>query len=227
MLAFVLLAGAALTDEMWTASKPIYEKTLQHAFLRGLSDGSLPRRAFEFYLVEDAKYLRAFGQALSILASKAPRDDWAITLNQHAAETTQAEIELHESLLKGVSGRDLPMAPTNRAYTNHLLVTVTRDTFSEGLAAVLPCYWIYREVGRELKRRGSKDQDYQKWIDQYSSDAYGKVVKQVLDMMNSEAQSMTPSRRRRAIELFVLGARYEYMFWDMAWRQEQWPPSSR
>ena len=115
------------------------------------------------------------------------------------------------------------MAPANYAYTNHLLVTVERGTFAEGLAAMLPCYWIYWEVGKNLTQRGSKNPAYQRWIHQYSSDDYGKTVRQVLEMMDAEAANLSPAARRRCIDLFVISARYEYLFWDMAWRGETWP----
>lgn len=220
--------AADLTTEMWAAAKPIYTQTLAHPYLKGLADGTLPKESFQFYLIEDAKYLRAFGQALSVLASKAPREEWAITLNKHSTEAIEAERQLHESLLAsyGKNKRDsaAPMAPTNYAYTNHFLAAVERGSFAEGLAAMLPCYWIYWEVGKELEKRGSKDKDYQRWINQYASASYGATVKQVLDMMNAEAATLTPAQRRRALDLFVTSARYEYMFWDMAWRREQWPP---
>lgn len=217
------LAFASITDEMWKASLPVYRQTLAHPFLKGLSDGSLPEGRFRFYLQQDALYLRAFGQALSLLASKAPREDWAITLNQHASEAIQVERQLHETLLKGVPRVDT-MAPSNYAYTNHLLATAARGSFAEGMAAVLPCYWIYWEVGKELKRRGSKNAAYQRWIDQYSGEEYGKVVGQVLDIMNAEAAEASPAQRRRLVELYTISARYEYLFWDMAWREERWLP---
>jgi len=217
------LAYASLTDEMWTASLPVYRQTLAHPFLQGLSDGSLPEARFRFYLQQDALYLRAFGQALSLLASKAPREDWAITLNRHAAEAIQVERQLHETLLKGAPRVDT-MAPSNYAYTNHLLATAARGSFAEGMAAVLPCYWIYWEVGKELKRRGSKNPAYQRWIDQYSGEEYGKVVSQVLDIVNREAAQATPAQRRRLVDLYSISARYEYLFWDMAWREERWRP---
>lgn len=226
MLGLVLLA--ALTDQMWTEAKPVYDATLRHPYLQGLADGSLPKASFQFYLIEDAKYLRAFGDALRELAKKAPRREWTVTLNKHATEAIDAERQLHQSLLTsyGVSKSPDAMAPTNYAYTNHFRQAVERGTFAEGLAAMLPCYWIYWEVGKELVKRGSKDKDYQRWIDQYASESYGATVRQVLDMMNADDARLTPVQRRRAIELFVLSARYEYMFWDMAWRRETWPPTA-
>jgi thiaminase/transcriptional activator TenA len=217
------------TDELWTDIRSIYAKTLDHPFLSGLASGSLPRSRFEFYLLQDAHYLRAFGQALSVLASKAPREEWAITLNEHAADALKTERQLHESILGsyGVSKEAIaraPAAPTTHAYTSHLLAAVHQRPFAEGLAAMLPCYWIYWEAGKELKKRGSKNANYQKWIDQYAAEEYGQVVRQVLDMMNAEAARLDPQSRGAARNLFVLSARYEYMFWDMAWREERWLP---
>jgi thiaminase/transcriptional activator TenA len=234
-LALALLAALPaqgqqrFTDELWGAIAPIYAKALAHPFLRGLADGTLPPSRFRFYLTQDAHYLRSFGQALSVLASKAPREEWAIILNTHAVESLKAERQLHESILAsyGVTPKAMQaaaIAPTNYAYANHLLATAQRGTFAEGLAAVLPCYWIYWEVGQELKNRGSKRPEYQRWIEQYSDESYAKSVRQVLDIMNAEASAATAATQANLKHLFVLSARYEYMFWDMAWREEKWLP---
>ena len=217
-------AAGEFTAELWSAARPVYQKTLDHPFLAGLADGSLPRSRFRYYLIQDALYLSEFSKALSALAAKAPREQWRITLNKHAVDAIETERQLHRMLLAGVEFERFEMAPTNRAYTNHLLATVYTRPFAEGLAAMLPCYWIYWEVGKELKRRGSKDRDYQRWIDQYSDPAYGTAVDQVLDMMNREAARMDDAQRAVLRRLFLLSARYEYMFWDMAWREESWAP---
>ena len=218
----LLASDARFTDELWIQIEPIYSKTLQHPFLAGLTDGTLPHERFEFYLEQDALYLTAFSEALKMLASKAPREEWGAVLNKHATEAIDAERQLHDSILRGKRARE--MAPTNYAYTNHLLATVARQPFAEGLAALLPCYWIYWEAGKDLKKRGSKNADYQRWIDQYSDESYGETVAQALRMMNSEAERLDARARGRVKRLFILSARYEYMFWDMAWREERWPP---
>jgi thiaminase/transcriptional activator TenA len=216
------LHAQSFTEQLWKSAQPVYAKTLEHPFLRGLNDGTLPKDRFHFYLRQDTLYLRAFSQALLVLASKAPEEAWARTLTRHAAEAVEAEQALHASLVGPVGG--LPMAPTNAAYTNHLLATVERRSFTEGLAAMLPCYWIYWEVGKHLRKRGSPDKDYQRWIDQYSAEGYGKSVAEVLAMMNQAAAAASPPERDSARLLFERSARYEWMFWDMAWRLERWLP---
>ena len=216
-------AEARFSVSLWDAARPIYAKIVEHPVLRGLSDGTLARAKFEFYLRQDAQYLWEFARALSVLAAKAPRQDWMATLNQHAIDAVKTEMALHKSIVKEGAGA-VPMAPSNRAYTGHLLSTVHQRSFFEGLAAVLPCYWVYREVGKELKKRGSRDRDYQRWIDQYSDPAFGSAVDAVLAMIDEEAPRSTPEARERARGLFVESTRYEYLFWDMAWRQEKWLP---
>lgn len=218
-----LALASALTGEMWTAAQPVYEATLKHPYLTGLADGTLPRASFDFYLIEDAKYLRAFGEALNALAAKAPRREWAVLLRKHATESIEAEQQLHGSLVK-LPAASAEMAPTNYAYANHFRRAVREGTFAEGLASLLPCYWIYWEVGKVLAQRGSKNADYQRWIKQYASEGYGSTVKQVLAIMDAEAARLDAAQRKRAVDLFVISARYEYLFWDMAWRREAWPP---
>jgi len=231
LLAFSCCNGqaASFTDELWREVRPLYTKTLEHPFLRGLADGSLPRSRFQFYLIQDAHYLRAFARVLNVLAAKAPRENWSRILNEHATSALQEERELHQGLLAsyGISAKqaeDTPIGPTTYAYMNHLLAVAHEKPFHEGLAAVLPCYWIYWEVGRELQKQGSQDADYRRWIAQYGSEEFGRVVEQVLEMMNAEAERLDVPSRDRLKEVFKISSRYEWMFWDMAWREEKWLP---
>jgi len=217
------------TAELWADITPIYQRSLQHPFLQGLADGSLRRERFQFYLIQDSHYLDSFSKVLKILAAKAPRKDWAALLNRHAVDALSTERQLHESVLGsfGVTQEAVnaaPVAPSNYAYMNHLMSTASQQSFAKGIAAVLPCYWIYWEVGKELQRKGSRDPNYQRWITAYADQDYGAAVQQVLDIMDAEATHMDPDARRTAKDLFRTSARYEWMFWDMAWREEKWLP---
>lgn len=224
-----VLPAEEFTKVLWGAAEPVYAKTLEHPFLTGLSDGTLPKRRFQFYLVQDAQYLRVFGQALSLLAAKAPDEAWAATLNQHAIDTLKAEGALHDSILStyGVNSREARtagMAPTAVAYTNHILAVTSQRPFIEGLAAVLPCYWIYEKVGKHLAVKGSPEKEYSQWISMYGGDGFADSVSAVLRMMNETALRESDEGKRRAVEQFARSARYEYLFWDMAWREERWLP---
>lgn len=238
LLVFVLTCGLtvaaparAFTDELWEENRDIYQEIVRHPFLKGLVEGTLPREVFAFYMIQDAHYLREFARALSVTASKAPQEDWAALLNRHAADTFMEEKRLHESVFKeyGISAAQVARtepSPEAFAYTNFLVATAYSRPFNESLAALLPCYWIYWEVGKDLKRRGSRNPVYQKWIDNYASETYGNAVKAVLEMANQVAFTANPEQVKRMKENFRRSARYEWMFWDSAYSRRPWPPKT-
>ena len=216
------------TADLWRSIEPVYAAILGHPFVAGLTDGSLPRPSFQFYAVQDALYLREFARALSIAAARAPRDEWIIMFNEHAAGALKVERELHEGFFKefGLGPGDVastPLAPTNLAYTSYLLAVAHAAPFHEAVAALLPCYWIYWEVGKALERSGSPDPLYTRWIGTYASTAFGSVVEAVLDCADALARELKPAEREAMRRHFVTTSRYEWMFWDMGLRRETWP----
>jgi thiaminase (transcriptional activator TenA) len=218
----------AFTGELWKSIEPIYAAILRHPFLRGLTDGSLPRESFKFYAVQDALYLREFARALSLAGARAPQDDWIIMFNEHAAGALKVERSLHESFFQefGLTSEGVastPLAPTNLAYTSYLLAVAYGSPFHEAIAALLPCYWIYWEVGKELERVGSADPLYKRWIGTYASEEFGSVVRAVLASADQVAAGLTPLERDAMRRHFITTSRYEWMFWDMGLRREAWP----
>src|SRR5215472_11735253 len=101
------------TPALWTSIEPIYAAILRHPFLTGLTDGTLPASSFRFYALQDALYLRDFARALSLAAARAPRDEWIIMFNEHAAGALQVERALHESFFKdfGLTPDDVAKTP--------------------------------------------------------------------------------------------------------------------
>jgi len=231
----LFLAGAGLSAqeggfaaECRRRAEPVWRKTLEHPFLKALSEGTLPREKFRFYLEQDLLYLREFSRLLLELAAKAPHSDHARTLARHAGEAIAEEGALHASILglqESASGElSFRIAPSNTAYVNHLKASAGRGSFLEGMAAVLPCYWIYMDAGKTLVSKGSPVREYQQWIRQYAGPDYEKSVREALGIFNAAAERASPEVRARAMEAFERSVRYEWMFWDMAWRMETWPP---
>src|SRR5215831_17705705 len=216
------------TDELWQGAADIYGAILAHPFLTGLTDGSLEQDAFTFYVVQDALYLQGYAQALAAVASRAPDTAGVEMFARHAAEVITVERTLHDSLLGDLgidpaSAEKAEAAPTTLAYTSYLLATARGGSYAEGVGAVLPCYWIYWEVGKELLRRGSPNRRYQQWIATYGGEEYGDTVREVLAATDRLAPGLTPSDRAGVHRHFRTTSRYEWMFWDMGWRKESWP----
>jgi thiaminase/transcriptional activator TenA len=219
---------ARLSTDLWSGIEDVYAKILEHPFIAGLTDGSLDREAFRHYVVQDAHYLREYARALSVCAARAPAEDDIAMFAGHAAGAIEVERELHESFFVdlGVSAEELastPLNPTNRAYTSYLLATVYGGSFPEALGAVLPCYWIYWEVGKALIERGSPDRLFKRWIDTYGGEEFAAVVQAVLELTDRLGPTLSEAERRSMARHFRQTSVYEWMFWEAGYRQEAWP----
>jgi thiaminase (transcriptional activator TenA) len=216
------------STRLWNDIESIFDKILAHPFLTGLTDGSLDEAAFAQYVAQDVHYLRDYARALALVGAKAPTLEGTAMFAKHAAEVFDVELALHATLLPEL-GLDpdqlgtIPPTPTTQAYTSYLLATTYGGSFADGLAAVLPCYWIYAEVGAALLARGSSDRRYQRWIDSYGGDEFAATVAQVLELADRTGPTLTAAEETAARAHFVTTARYEWMFFDAAYRRERWP----
>jgi thiaminase/transcriptional activator TenA len=216
------------SESLWSRIEDIYAAILAHPFIAGLTDGTLERPAFRFYVVQDAHYLREYARALSVAAARAPAEPDIAMFAQHAAGAIEVERSLHEGFFRefGLSDEEVaatPMAPTNLADTSYLLAVAYGGSFPEALGVLLPCYWIYWEVGKELLTRDSPDPLYRRWIETYGGEQFAAVVRAVLEFTDRLGPELAEAERRRAGERFVATSRYEWMFWEMGYRREQWP----
>lgn len=216
------------TQRLWRGILDIYEAILTHPFIRGLTDGSLSEDAFKRYVLQDTIYLRGFAKALSALAVKAPKEEWQKIFIEDAAGVYAVEKSLHEGFFKiwGLNREDIEKTspkPVNVAYINHLLSSVYIKDFPVSLSAVLPCYWIYLEVGRHLEARGSPKEVYKKWIETYATGEYVKIVNRVLAIADEALEKANRELWNEAEEAFRLSSIYEYMFWDAAYKGETFP----
>src|SRR4051794_30984609 len=175
----------SFTDRMWDEIAPLYRCICELPFNRSLASGELERETFLFYMVQDAHYLAEFARALALLAAKAPSADIQVKLAKSSHDAIVVERSLHEEFFAGfgVSPETFaatPRSPTCAAYINFLLATTYGRPFAVGIAAVLPCFQIYWEVGKELYGLAAPANPYQRWIDTYADVAFGDSVREVL-----------------------------------------------
>ena len=201
---------------------------LEHPFLAGLTDGTLPEPRFVHYVAQDAAYLRDYARALSVIAAKAPSHADTAMLSNHAADTADVELALHETLAARPRAR--PRARRRGpglADDPRLHVLPARDAPRRhvrrgpgGRAALL----LDLPAGRRgAVEQGSPDPRYQRWIDTYGGDEFATTVDEVLELADRVGPDLPAAEAWRTREHFRTTARYEWMFWDAAWREETWP----
>lgn len=221
------LESGPVTQMLWQASAPIFAAIMTHPFLTGLTAGSLELERFAFYIAQDSHYLREYARALSSLADRAPEGTTTAMFDRHAANALAVEQSLHSGIIAEIGqATDAalpPPSPTTVAYTSYLLATVHARPFVEGLAAVLPCYWIYAEVGNALVKQSSPHPLYARWITTYGGEEFNAAVAEVLALTDRVAAHADQPGLDAMARHYLTAARYEWMFWDAAYRRERWP----
>lgn len=211
------------TQQLWQQITPIYEAILAHGFVQELTAGTLPSEKFHYYIQQDALYLSDFSRALAQLAAKAHEPADVLAFAEFASNAIRVERVLHESYFTsfGIRAGETKM-PACFAYTNFLLATTTYQSLAVGAAAVLPCFWIYGEVGKFIYAKAANPNPYQSWIDTYAGEDFDRAVRQMLEMTDRLAEKSSDAGRSMMQEAFVQSSRLEWYFWNDAYTLNPW-----
>jgi len=208
----------------------IWDAQLSHPFVVALGNGTLSEQKFKYYILQDARFLGDLARVFSAAALKAPDSASALRFNKLAEETIIVERSLHESYgkkwaLTAKQMTSVPMAPTNYAYTRHMLAVAAAGTAAEITVVALPCAWVYCVVGQHLLRKGppAKNHPYRDWLMLYASPEFAEVQIWMRKKVDQWAKTAGKEELRRMEDSFIISSRYEWMFWDMAWNEETWP----
>ncbi len=215
-----------LTERLHHAAAPIWQKTLHHPFVTELGNGTLPLEKFRFYMCQDYVFLIEYSRVLALATAKAPDVETMGRFANLLDATLNREMALHREFASqcGISAIALAhtqAAPTTHAYTRHLVSVAALGDLAEILTAMLPCQWGYCEIGQMLAKQGKPTAApfYCQWIEMYDSPEFAALAAWVREVLDSFDDTVSEERLR---EIFTTSARYEYLFWDMAYRQEEW-----
>lgn len=216
----------SFTQTCWQETQSIYDAIIAHPFNRELAAGTLDSSRFAYYVQQDSLYLRDYARCLALLAAKAPASDEAADLLDYAREGIAVEQALHGGFFAQFKIETIEhQEPACFAYTQFLLARVALESYPVGLAAVLPCFWIYREVGLDIAKTKTPSNPYQAWIDTYSDPAFGTSVDRMLALTDAAAAQTGPETKAAMKEAFVHSTRCEWLFWDAAYQLQRWPIS--
>ena len=219
-----------LTQELRRKAASIWKKEQSHPFVLSIGDGSLPLDTFRYYMRQDYVFLVDYCRAISLAVAKAPTLEDMAWFARLLHETLSAEMSLHVGSCEdlGISEEELKStepSPTTMAYTRHLVKTAFSGGAGEIAAAILPCAWGYCEIGRMLRDRGMPAERplYARWIEMYSSAEFAELADWLRSFIDRVAVASGREEIGRMENAFMLSSRYEYMFWDAAYRMEEWP----
>ncbi len=222
------LTNLTFSADAWARNLPLYERILTLPFNVELAEGRLGLEAFRHYIVQDAKYLIAFAQALAVASARADDPDRIVLFAAAAQEAVLVERALHADYFRrfGIDDATVattPMSPVCHHYTSFLLATGFREPVAVHVAALLPCFWVYREVGHHIHRIATTGNPYRAWIDTYAGEDFSAAVDAIIAATDDEAAAANPGQIEAMHAAFTRAMQLEWMFWDSAYSQDQWP----
>lgn len=216
--------GASFSTQLWRRIEPVRSAIDALPFLTALEAGTLDRERFGYYMGQDARYLFSYGKALAAAAAQADTSEDVLFWATAAQTTFVVERELHAAHVDELDG--VEASPTCLGYTTYLQALAGDGSYPVLAAGILPCFWIYQDVGDSVLRRLGDKLDghpYEDWISAYADPEFAQATASAIAIVDRLAARAGAETRGRMTRAFVTASRYEWMFWDAAYRMERWP----
>ncbi|WP_078380059.1 thiaminase II [Sutcliffiella halmapala] len=217
------------TERLQLKTEPIWRKNHSHPFVVEMGNGTLDKEKFRFYMIQDYLYLIDYAKLFGIGAVKATDVSTMEKFSALLHATLHEEMALHRSYAEQfeISLEELENAepsPITLAYSHYMLHKAQSGTLAELVAALLPCMWSYWEIGKELSQipGAATHELYGEWISMYSCEEFGELATWCKDLMDKLAEGKSESELLELEKIFLNTTRFEYMFWDMAYKGQMW-----
>lgn len=222
-------SSGRFTQQIWDVNYPFYQKILKMPFNQELLSGELDEQVFKDYIVQDYLYLQNYKKAYAILLLKAP-DESAMQFMLTSINIIDEEIDsIHKNYIDkyNVTGDKLSTTepnPSTEFYNSYLIKTATIEPFEVGIMAMLPCQWIYYQLGVDLKQSSKvQNNKYQTWIDGYGDETWEKSeTKTAVDFVEKYMRATTDENRLKMKKAYETSMKLEYMFWDGVYKKVKW-----
>lgn len=215
-------------DHAWQRTTRLRAAIHALPFNQELAAGTLSRQRFQFYVTQDALYLEQYARILALAGVRGPDTPTLQMFTQSALGAVAVEQALHGQYLTrfGMDPAALAQAepsPDCLGYTSYLLSTAYHEPWEVLLAALLPCFWVYWDVGSAINEQAAADNPYRAWIDTYADEKFGNAVRAVIAATDKAADATTADVRARMMKAFIRCSQYEWLFWDGAYQLRRWP----
>jgi thiaminase/transcriptional activator TenA len=205
------------TLELWSGAQDIITEIIHHPFCIRLADGTLSEKSFQHYIGQDILYIERDARAFAIIAGRSfTSEEFGFFLDM-ARDGLEIERLLHRELLPffGVN-RPEQMSEICSQYTSFLLDKALNAPYPEAVAALLPCFWVYRETGLKIRGKAINQNPYQKWLNTYADEKYGQYVKRFI-LITEKIMKQAPREQLKAMhDAFRQSCEYEKAFFSEA-----------
>ena len=202
--------------EVWKKSARIYDSILGLEFLKELSEGTLSNDAFGRYIAQDEIYLKNYYKQMYMLADLMEEEQDRNLFLSFAQSGMEGEKALHDMLIdKYGIDTDVKPSKVTSDYNAHIREGIATGNPCVALASVLPCMWIYNQVGLHILNHSKLEGNpYKEWILEYGQEEFTIGVNKVLKMIDGWTAKADKETREMMDYYYLKAALYEYAFWD-------------
>ncbi|KGL63443.1 thiaminase II [Polaribacter sp. Hel1_85] len=210
-------------EEISLKTAHILQKIKKHDFIKELMAGTLPKEVFYFYINQDAIYLSEYKKVLAQIGIKCSDENDTQFFLDAATGIINVENALHQNFLNQKSSIN-EASPTCELYISYLSRMAHTKSLEEGLAAVLPCFTIYQQVGDYIlaNQTNKHNNPYQNWINTYGGEEFANSVKNAINITNKHTIKASTETINKMNDAFEKASKLEWMFWDSAYNKEPW-----
>jgi formylaminopyrimidine deformylase / aminopyrimidine aminohydrolase len=196
------------TRALLSGQETAWKLILDHPFVAQTSAGTLPRAAFDRWLVEDYYFVGSFRAFLTELTAIAP-DDQAREVLAGGSAALVPELELFEAAA-AERGLDLDVEPSllNLGYTSYLAASA-RAGWPIGITVLWAVEKAYYDAWASVRDTTGPDTQYAGFIANWSSPEFAAYVEQLGVLVDREDLTADLTIA------FDRVVRFELAFWDL------------
>ena len=206
----------------------VWEDGYNHPFVQEIGMGTLDKEKFKFYLLQDYLYLLQYAKVFAMATVKSDTEDVMSNCTKIQHYIFASEMDVHREYMGrfGITQDEVSEVKAslyNRTYTANMLSHGLTGGLAEILATILPCAWTYSDYGKRLKEQFADKLEgnfYKTWIEKYASDDFADSFVWICDTLDALVSGMTDGQRDRIEEIFISSVEFEYLFWDMSYKQQ-------
>ena len=214
------------SEELRQRHHGLWEAVVTHPFVLEMGEGTLPQEKFQRYFEQDYLFVKELASLLALGVAKAPDFHSARKLSEFLGLLLGGEEALFRHAFREMGMTEaevkaLQPLPTCLSFTSFLLKTAYQGTFADIMASLYCVEGTYLDWAQRLARAGKRPgvQAYQEWISIHAGpelEGFVRWVKEALDGLGT-------TEDERLDHVFSHCLRLEYLFWEMAYRGEEWP----
>ncbi|MGN0032974.1 MAG: thiamine phosphate synthase [Candidatus Limimorpha sp.] len=219
LLHIVKETNGSWCENAWNAITMLINRIKQHPFIQEMATGSLPLQKFIKYLQQDRIYLENYSVEFFKLADMLPEGKMKDLFTKFAHDGMEAEETMHNNLMEKYGCLDAPAMQGTIDYMRFTRQFIDSKDLTMSMAAMLPCMWVYNEVGKYIVsiEKNGQDNPYHEWISCYSSEMMDDGVKNTIALVNDLAEKVSPQRRAAMRNAFVTATEFEWRFWNQVY----------